>query len=143
MLTRAANFDNLEKFAQNTVARPVSTTRKPHSVHTAHQVRGHKAVALPWRWSLIQNCSPSANAVRIFDNIVERASREMTQTLVESFSLVISSAPFRASGGAWPAGPPSWQCRATKIKREFDPGSESTLAACLTHASRTRKGSNT
>ncbi len=28
----------------------------------------------------------------------------------------------------------------TKIKREFDPGSESTLAACLTHASRTRKG---
>jgi hypothetical protein len=30
----------------------------------------------------------------------------------------------------------------TKIKREFDPGSESTLAACLTHASRTRKWSN-
>jgi len=29
------------------------------------------------------------------------------------------------------------------FKREFDPGSESTLAACLTHASRTRKGSNT
>ena len=26
-----------------------------------------------------------------------------------------------------------------KIKREFDPGSESTLAARLTHASRTRK----
>ena len=25
------------------------------------------------------------------------------------------------------------------FKREFDPGSESTLAACLTHASRTRK----
>jgi len=31
----------------------------------------------------------------------------------------------------------------TGFKREFDPGSESTLAACLTHASRTRKGSNT
>ena len=29
---------------------------------------------------------------------------------------------------------------ATGFKREFDPGSESTLAACLTHASRTRKG---
>jgi hypothetical protein len=29
-----------------------------------------------------------------------------------------------------------------KIKREFDPGSESTLAARLTHASRTRKWSN-
>ena len=28
------------------------------------------------------------------------------------------------------------------FKREFDPGSESTLAACLTHASRTRKWSN-
>jgi hypothetical protein len=44
VLTRRANFDNLEKFAQNTVARPVKTTRKPHSVHTAHQVRGHKAI---------------------------------------------------------------------------------------------------
>jgi hypothetical protein len=29
-----------------------------------------------------------------------------------------------------------------QIKREFDPGSESTLAARLTHASRARKGSN-
>ncbi len=29
--------------------------------------------------------------------------------------------------------------RMIKIKREFDPGSESTLAARLTHASRTRK----
>jgi hypothetical protein len=29
--------------------------------------------------------------------------------------------------------------RRTGFKREFDPGSESTLAACLTHASRTRK----
>jgi hypothetical protein len=27
-----------------------------------------------------------------------------------------------------------------RFKREFDPGSESTLAARLTHASRTRKG---
>ena len=65
------------------------------------------------------------------------------------------------------AGPPSW-CEASRcsgdtgvyvradnssgefvhseqisgFKREFDPGSESTLAACLTHASRTRKWSN-
>ena len=31
-----------------------------------------------------------------------------------------------------------WQ--SSGFKREFDPGSESTLAACLTHASRTRKG---
>jgi hypothetical protein len=43
-LTQIANFDNIEKFAQNTAARPVNTTRMPHSVHTAHQVRGHKAV---------------------------------------------------------------------------------------------------
>ena len=47
VLTRATNFDTLRKFAQNTVARPVSQTRKPHSVNTAHEVRGHKAVALP------------------------------------------------------------------------------------------------
>ena len=43
----------------------------------------------------------------------------------------------------------SWMCgdgslpttrrQASGFKREFDPGSESTLAACLTHASRTRK----
>ena len=30
-------------------------------------------------------------------------------------------------------------CHAKRFKREFDPGSESTLAARLTHASRTRK----
>jgi len=29
---------------------------------------------------------------------------------------------------------------ATGLSGEFDPGSERTLAACLTHASRTRKG---
>jgi hypothetical protein len=50
-------------------------------------------------WSLIHNCPPSADAVRIFDNMVERASREMTRTLVESFSLFLPSGPFRATGG--------------------------------------------
>jgi hypothetical protein len=34
---------------------------------------------------------------------------------------------------------PGVKLRKNKIKREFDPGSESTLAARLTHASRTRK----
>ena len=33
--------------------------------------------------------------------------------------------------------------QATSFKREFDPGSERTLAACLTHASRVRACSNT
>src|SRR5690242_8092726 len=33
--------------------------------------------------------------------------------------------------------------QATSFKREFDPGSERTLAACLTHASRVRVCSNT
>ena len=33
--------------------------------------------------------------------------------------------------------------QATSFKREFDPGSERTLAACLTHASRVRVRSNT
>ena len=50
--------------------------------------------------SLIQNCPPSAEAVRIFDNIVEHASREMTRYLIESFSLYITSNPFRVVGGA-------------------------------------------
>ena len=31
---------------------------------------------------------------------------------------------------------------ASSLTGEFDPGSESTLAACLTHASRARKGGN-
>ena len=34
---------------------------------------------------------------------------------------------------------PSTRRGRSGFKREFDPGSESTLAACLTHASRTRK----
>ena len=33
--------------------------------------------------------------------------------------------------------------QAAIFKREFDPGSERTLAACLTHASRVRVRSNT
>ena len=37
---------------------------------------------------------------------------------------------------------PTTRRQASGFKREFDPGSESTLAACLTHASRTRKWSN-
>ena len=44
----------------------------------------------------------------------------------------------------WVGAKHSGSCRGAKpglhkIKREFDPGSESTLAARLTHASRTRK----
>ena len=37
---------------------------------------------------------------------------------------------------------PTTRRQTSGFKREFDPGSESTLAACLTHASRTRKWSN-
>ena len=37
-------------------------------------------------------------------------------------------------------GAPSLVSKIKRFKREFDPGSESTLAARLTHASRTRKG---
>ena len=144
MLTRAANFDSIEKFAQNTVARPVNTTRCLTQYIQRLKFEDTKLRVLPQRWSLIQNCSLSANAVRIFDNIVERASREMTRTLVESFSLFITLRSFSSDRGTPDQSDLRPDCvEQTKIKREFDPGSESTLAACLTHASRTRKGSNT
>ncbi len=88
----------------------------------------------------------------VFDNSVERASRERTDSgisLKRSHKIghsvfareleVVASTSFRAMELAaylLPVG------RRTGFKREFDPGSESTLAACLTHASRTRKWSN-
>src|SRR5581483_8712009 len=43
------------------------------------------------------------------------------------------------SASARRGGLPSFCREISGFKREFDPGSESTLAACLTHASRTRK----
>jgi len=63
------------------------------------------------------------------------------------FGLVIltgfkAASPFRQMQPLGQSGTPVLGREHTKIKREFDPGSESTLAACLTHASRTRKGSN-
>ena len=103
---------------------------------------------------------PSADRIRtaqadrdsVFDNSVERASRERADSgisLKRSHKMghgifrkgihVVASTSFRAMELAaylLPVG------RRTGFKREFDPGSESTLAACLTHASRTRKGSN-
>jgi hypothetical protein len=61
-------------------------------------------------------------AAKIFENLVGRE---------EVMDLVGTSSRLRAM-----------KKKQKKIKREFDPGSESTLAARLTHASRTRKGSN-
>ena len=50
-------------------------------------------------WSLIQSCPLSADAVGIFDNIVERASRENDTEfgLVNLTSYILRS--FRASEG--------------------------------------------
>jgi hypothetical protein len=88
----------------------------------------------------------------VFDNQVERASRERTDSgisprrshkmghsfLAREFE-VVASTSFRAMELAVSLLPVG---RRSGFKREFDPGSESTLAACLTHASRTRKWSN-
>ena len=65
-------------------------------------------------------------AAQIFDNLVGRRSK-FVRTLSQTGAMM-----------AWPA---IWGQvdSLNKIKREFDPGSESTLAARLTHASRTRK----
>jgi hypothetical protein len=79
---------------------------------------------------------------RIFDNKVEHASREITIR----FGLIISQGKASSSSEHGRGHADSDLRRigeASGFKREFDPGSESTLAACLTHASRTRKGSNT
>ena len=99
----------------------------------------------------------------VFDNSVERASRERTISgisLKRSHKIVHSAfssarvAGFSSQSGFWVArnsglgtrnSNPAYLLpvgRRTGFKREFDPGSESTLAACLTHASRTRKWSN-
>ena len=96
--------------------------------------------------------SAQAESDSVFDNSVERASRERTDSGISpkrSHKMdhgifaqkihVVASTSFRAMELAaylLPVG------RRTGFKREFDPGSESTLAACLTHASRTRKWSN-
>jgi hypothetical protein len=78
----------------------------------------------------------------IFDNKVERASREMEAWLQvkRSHKLKLRELPPVSAGlvrGECCLFFPSRQ--RSGFKREFDPGSESTLAACLTHASRTRK----
>ena len=103
----------------------------------------------------------------VFDNKVERASREMKDSGASSSDLTrqattaLSSAmvatagfEFHVSGfGSFSkletekletAVRSAYFRRQTSgFKREFDPGSESTLAACLTHASRTRKSART
>jgi hypothetical protein len=62
-LTQAANFDNLEKFAQNTAARPVKSKKQPNggfpetsSVNTAPYKFEDTSCGYPQCWSLIQNC---------------------------------------------------------------------------------------
>src|ERR1700685_260742 len=112
-----------------------------------------------------------ADRASVFDNSVERASRERTDSGISSrrshkidhCGLRLSSL-FGAMGEAaerwqpsrvvvqhslqrlpWVRGDgslPTTRRQTSGFKREFDPGSESTLAACLTHASRTRKWSN-
>ena len=78
-LTDKANSDSLDKFAQNTAARPAgrNITADTPQFKRRNQVRGHKPEALP-RLVLDPKLSAQARTVRIFDNIVERASREMT-----------------------------------------------------------------
>ena len=72
----------------------------------------------------------------VFDNKVERASRENEMFGLKSERTHnIGLCPQRAEVIGLPRP-------ISGFKREFDLGSESTLAACLTHASRTRKGSN-
>ena len=77
-----------------------------------------------------------AESDSVFDNKVERASRENEMFGLKSERTHnLGLCPQRAEVVDLP--------RSTSgFKREFDPGSESTLAACLTHASRTGKGSN-
>jgi hypothetical protein len=76
----------------------------------------------------------------IFDNKVERASREKSFEFKFERSHKLNQFAVVLSGMAAVHRPPSVDT--SGFKREFDPGSESTLAACLTHASRTRKWSN-
>ena len=88
----------------------------------------------------------AATQIQVFDKKVERASREMKRGFKSEFSHKIGKSCAMNSGSR-SAGSISRVAvtRTTRrgddsgFKREFDPGSESTLAACLTHASRTRK----
>src|SRR2546423_14515153 len=83
----------------------------------------------------------------VFDNYLQRGSREKKSsgqspsvlTKLASACLVGRETSRRAlnHGGEFVHSE-----QISGFKREFDPGSESTLAACLTHASRTRKWSN-
>jgi hypothetical protein len=92
---------------------------------------------------------PRRTSDSVFDNSVERASREKSfghksersHKIDHSISQEIRVAAipaFEPGDGSLP----TTRRQASGFKREFDPGSESTLAACLTHASRTRKWSN-
>jgi hypothetical protein len=79
----------------------------------------------------------------IFDNQVEHASRENGRGSWLDHSHNVS--PSRSFSSIVRAIAPATSVvrqQSSGFKREFDPGSESTLAACLTHASRTRKWSN-
>jgi hypothetical protein len=73
-------------------------------------------------------------ATQIFDNLVGRRSN--VRQNFESNRGDNRSGSFHSLSGM------GSDRESHKIKREFDPGSESTLAARLTHASRTRKWSN-
>jgi hypothetical protein len=61
-------------------------------------------------------------SAQIFENLVGRKYWNFVRTLSQTGAIILT--------------------KLQKLKREFDPGSESTLAARLTHASRTRKWSN-
>ena len=101
------------------------------------RLKGFEDVRDPVRGSVRTESAPlRRKAIRVFDNKVERASRENEMFGLKSERTHnLGLCPQRAEVVDLP--------RSTSgFKREFDPGSESTLAACLTHASRTRKGSN-
>ena len=77
--------------------------------------------------------APQGDRASVFDNKVERASRENEMFGLKSERTHnLGLCPQRAEVVGLPRP-------ASGFKREFDPGSESTLAACLTHASRTGK----
>ena len=67
----------------------------------------------------------------IFENLVGRLQ------FANEFPNLESSGTRKVTPGR-PGENPKW-FRVKNLTREFDPGSESTLAARLTHASRTRK----
>jgi hypothetical protein len=78
-----ANCDTLKKFAQNAATKPASTQLSfrsagrqaaPNSAIKFEDTKPRQGLALV----LDPKLSAQARTVRIFDNIVERASREMT-----------------------------------------------------------------